>query len=99
MAARRERRRKESVYIFYGLTGLLYSIIVVLAILVGDIEIIFNIVGAVCSTTICFLFPYYFYFAIADKQGRRKGFLYYYTKVAFVLLIPYALFAVVVRNL
>jgi membrane protein DedA with SNARE-associated domain len=70
-----------------------------LAVLAGDIEFIFNIVGAICSTTICFLFPYYFYFTITKKFNRKKGFVYYYTIVAFIILAPYAIFSIVVKNL
>jgi amino acid permease len=85
--------------LYYGLTSLLYTIIVLLAVLAGDIEFIFNIVGAICSTTICFILPYYFYSTITEKLGRRKGFVYYYTKIAVFILAPYAIFSIVVKNI
>jgi hypothetical protein len=56
-------------------------------------------VGAICSTTICFLFPYYFYTTLTEKLNRRRGFVYYYTKIAFFVLAPYAIFSIVVKNL
>lgn len=84
---------------YYGLTTLLYTLIVLLAVLAADIEFIFNIVGAICSTTICFLFPYYFYSTITEKMNRRRGCVYYYTKIAFFILGPYAIFSIVVKNL
>lgn len=85
--------------LYYGLTSLLYTVIVLMAVLAGDIEFIFNIVGAICSTTICFLFPYYFYSTITEKLDRPRTCLYYYTKIAFFVLAPFAIFSIVVKNL
>lgn len=47
----------------------------------------------------CFLVPYYFYASIIEKLGLKKRWTYYYTKAAFFVIAPYAVFAVVVKNI
>jgi hypothetical protein len=65
----------------------------------GDIEVIINLIGAVCSIPVCFLFPYFFYFKIYELRKKRKNALYYYCKVAFFFFIPFLIFAVIAKNI
>jgi hypothetical protein len=91
------RIKRNEIIMYYGLTTLLYVLIILMAIFAKSIEFVFNGVGAICSATALFLFPYYFYFTITDKLNRRKNWIYYYTKTAFALVIPLAIFTIVVK--
>ena len=65
------------------------------AVLVSNIEAVFNIVGAVCSNSIGVLLPCLFYFMLVHKKKKSKGIKYYLTIVIFVVMLPYALFSII----
>lgn len=79
-------------------TFVLYAIVIVVAILVEDIESVFNIVGAVCSTSIGVILPALFYFRQVDKKGKERTWKYYLSLSLFVVMIPYALFSIVASH-
>jgi amino acid permease len=72
-------------------------VIVGIGISVDDIEVVFNIIGAVCSTSIGALFPCFFYFKLVDKKRKTKRLLYYITIFVFMVMLPFAIFSVVAK--
>ena len=54
----------------------------------------FNVVGAVCSTSIGMLMPALFYFRLIDKKRQPRGLRYYLSWIVFVVMIPFALFCI-----
>jgi amino acid permease len=66
---------------------------------VEDIESVFNIVGAICSTSIMILLPTLFYVRLIGKKKQQKGVKYYLSIVIFGVMAPYALFAIIAQQL
>jgi amino acid permease len=63
------KKRKARIY-FYILTFTLFASIVALAVTVGKLGPIFNLVGAIASNSIGFIFPTLFYVVIVMKRHR-----------------------------
>lgn len=62
---------------------------------VDDIEAVFNVVGAICSTSIGVLLPTFYYFMLVRKRKRPFTVKYYVAVVIFVVMAPYSLFSIV----
>ena len=72
MAKNKEERRKKSLVLFYVYTFILFGLAIMIAITVESIEEIFNLVGAIASNSIGFLFPSAFYlFSVLKKKKAR----------------------------
>lgn len=79
---------------------LVYTLIIYLAIIgigisVDSVEAVFNIVGAVCSTSIGMILPAYFYFILIVKKNKKFSLIFYLAILMFAVTIPFAIFAVV----
>jgi len=61
----------KSLY-YYGATITYYYIIVLGAILIKDVDIIFEFVGAICGCTLGFLFPAFFYIYANNKYPENR---------------------------
>ena len=71
--------------------------IILVGILADDIEAVFNIVGAICATSIGALFPMYFYVSLIKKKHKPKKLLYYLSIVLGFMLAPYAIFSIIAK--
>ena len=67
----------------------------VLAVTVGDLGVIFNIVGAVASNSIGFILPSLFYIVLVIKKKKPKTFNFIGGAVLLCLAVPFGVFAVV----
>jgi len=72
-------------------------VIVGVGISVDDIELVFNAIGAVCSSSIGVLLPCFFYFKLVSKKRKMKRFLYYVSVLIFGAMLPFAIFSVVAK--
>ena len=70
-----------------------------IAIAVDDIEDVFNIVGAIASNAIAFIFPAMFYMLLVQKKNKPKKLHYYISVVLFAFFIPFGIFSVVSKFL
>ena len=73
----------------------MYAIAIGVAILVDDIEDVFNIIGAIASNMISFILPSLFYWVMIKRKDKPKKIQYYGALVIFWLFIPIGIFAVV----
>jgi len=62
---------------------------------VDDIEAVFNVIGAVCSSSIGILLPTFFYFRLVDKRKQPRKVSYYIALVICIIMTPYSLFSIV----
>ena len=69
--------------------------IVGVAMAVDDIEAVFNVIGSICSSSIGFLLPTFFYFKLVDKRKKARTIKYYVSIVIFAIMGPFAIFSVV----
>lgn len=68
----------------------MYVIAVTVAIVVGDIDPIFNVVGSIDATSISYLLPCGFYIGL-NKNRRSKRFHYYTSIIIFIFAVILAL--------
>lgn len=57
----------------------------------------FNIIGAICSTSISVLLPCFFYFILVIKKNKKRNIKFYISVVVFCIMAPFALFSVVAK--
>lgn len=88
-----KKKRAQAHFILY--TVLIYLVVIGVAVGVEDIKPVFNIVGAICSTSIAILLPCLFYFKLIQKNQQRKSWMYYTAIVIFCVMGPYAIFSIV----
>jgi hypothetical protein len=74
-------------------------VIVGVGISMDDIEVVFNFIGAICSSSIGVLLPCAFYFLLVHKKRKPKKFTYFISLVAFMVMLPFAIFSVVAKYL
>ena len=74
---------------------ILFSIAIGIAIGVGDIEAVFNLVGAVASNAIGYIFPCMFYYLLVKYKNKKKTYSYYIARTLFYFFIPFGVFSVV----
>lgn len=90
------QKKKRLVKItFYALTFILYAAIVTLAVTIGKLGTIFNLVGAIASNSIGFIFPTLFYILLIRRKRRPKRINYYLAILLFLTAVPFGIFAVV----
>lgn len=77
------------------MTLVLYAIIMVVAITVGELGKTFNIVGAIASNSIGFILPTLFYFMLIYKKKKPRNSNFYASIAMFSLAIPFGVLAVV----
>lgn len=80
-------------------TFILYFVAIGTAILVDDIEDVFNLVGAIASNAIAFIFPSMFYVFLVKKKEKEVRIQYYFAMAIFIFFIPFGIFAVVSKFL
>jgi len=64
---------------------------------VDDVESVFNIIGAICSTSLGMLMPAYFYFGLVLKKKKPLKCIFYLAILMFAIMVPFAIFAVVAQ--
>jgi amino acid permease len=94
-ALRIEDRKKKARLHFIGYTIGIYAVIVLASVLLESIESVFNLVGAVCSTSVSIFLPCFFYVKLTDMRKQPRGLKYYFSIVLFAVMAPYALFSIV----
>lgn len=80
-------------------TIVLFLIIVGIAFSVDDVEIVFNVVGAVASNAISFIFPSMFYFMLVVKKNKPKKPYFYLAAFLWIFFIPFGIFSVITKFL
>ena len=88
------RKKKANLHFVLYTLGI-YLVIVGVALGVDDIEAVFNVIGAICSSSIGILLPCYFYFMLVIKKRQRRTLKYYVAVAVFAVMAPYSLFSVV----
>jgi amino acid permease len=88
------RKKPKAKIYFYVLSLFLFAIIVVLAVTVGNLGSIFNLVGAIASNSVGFIFPTLFYMVIVVKQHRKKRIHFWVSLALFCIALPFGIFAV-----
>ena len=73
----------------------IYLVIIGVAVGVDDIEAVFNIVGAVCSTSIGILLPCFFYVKLISMKKQRKNWKYFLSAAMFWVFGLFAIFAII----
>ena len=76
-------------------TFILYAVAIGVSIAVDDIEDVFNIVGAVASNAISFIFPGLFYWMMIKRKNKEENIRYYLSIFIVCFFIPFGIFAVV----
>lgn len=89
-----QRRWKARIY-FVLYTVVLYAGVVGAGVWLDDIEAVFNVVGAVCSTSISMLLPCFFYFRLVALTGQPRRWKFYLSIAIFAVMTPYAVLSVV----
>lgn len=84
---------------FFVLTFLLYGAILASAILIGNLGKVFNLVGAIASNSIGFIFPTLFYIMLIKKKNRPKRIHFYIAVLLFFTAVPFGIFSVVAENI
>lgn len=90
-------KRKKASRLFYIYTFGIFLIILGIGISVDDIEVVFNFIGAICSTSIGVLLPCFFYFMLVIKKKKERKITFYISLVIFGIMAPFAIFAVVAQ--
>lgn len=80
---------------FYLYTLFLFMIIVGVAISVQDIKAVFNLVGAIASNSIGYIFPCMFYYLLVKYKNKTKTYNFYIARTLFFFFIPFGIFSVV----
>lgn len=91
---RLEDRRKKARLHFVLYTVGIYLVIIGVSMGVDSIESVFNIIGAVCSTSVSILMPCFFYFQLINMRKQPKHITYYIAIVLLCIMGPYALFSI-----
>jgi amino acid permease len=73
----------------------IYLVIVGVGMGVDDIEAVFNVIGAICSSSIGTILPCFFYFRLIVQKKQKKTLNYYIAWVIFVIITPYSIFSVI----
>lgn len=74
---------------------MIYLVMVGVSLVVNDIEIVFNAIGGICTSSIGFLMPCYFYVRLTMQKRRPKTVKWYVAIVIFVIMAPYSIFSVI----
>lgn len=82
---------------FYIYTFAIFAVIVATGVALDDIEAVFNIIGAVCSSSISILLPCFFYFMLVIKKKKTRNINFYISVTVFAVMVPFALFSVVAK--
>jgi amino acid permease len=90
-----EQRRKRAKIHFIFYTIGIYLAIVIVSIVVDNIESVFNIVGAICSTSISTLLPCFFYVKLIRLRKQPVTWKYYLAGLIFCVMTPYTMFSIV----
>jgi len=80
-------------------TLLLFAFAIAIAASVKDIEDVFNVVGAIASNAISFIFPPMFYALLIRKKDKPRKLHYFISWTLFVFFIPFGIFSVVTKFL
>ena len=80
---------------FVLFTMILYAITMAVALTVDSIEIVFNAIGAICSTSISIVLPCVFYIRLVVQGGKARSWKYFLALVLTCLITPYAIFSMV----
>lgn len=92
-------KKKKATNLFYLYTFGVLLFIAGVSLSVDNIAIVYNAIGAICSTSIGVLLPCLFYFELVRKKKKDKKLLYYVTIVLFIAIIPFGLFSMVAQYL
>ena len=90
-----EEKKKKAALWFYIYTFFLFAVAIGIAIAVDNVESVFNLVGAVASNSIGFLFPCLFYFYGVNRKGKEKKIWYFMAVGVFCTFIPLGLAAII----
>ena len=62
--------------------------------LLDDVAVVFNILGALSSSSMCLILPSFFYFSLVRKYEKPKQAKYYLAWTMFWFFILFGIFAV-----
>jgi len=65
------------------------------ALTVDSIEVVFNAIGAICSTSISIVLPCIFYIRLVVDGNNKRGWKYYLALVLTCLIVPYSIFSII----
>ncbi len=76
------------------LTFFLYIFIFTLAITIGNLGVIFNLIGGISANAIGFVLPSFFYVALVIKLKKIKKINFYLALVLFCITLPFGFISV-----
>lgn len=74
-----------------------YGVIVAVSMLTDDITVVFNAIGAICSTSNLIFLPYSFYILLIRKKDKPRKMYFYVAVIIFMIMIPFAIFSIVAK--
>jgi amino acid permease len=80
-------------------TILIFIFIFIISIIVNDIQNVFNVIGAISSNLLGFIFPPMFYIFLIRKKNKPRKMHYHAAWILFILFIPFGIFSVVTKFL
>jgi len=89
-----EKKKRANLHFILYTFGI-YLVIVGVALGVDDIEAVFNVMGAICASSISILLPCFYYIMLMRKQGQQKTVKYYVAIAVLAVMTPYSIFSVV----
>lgn len=82
---------------FIGKSLVVFGLIVAVGLSVEDITIVFNAVGAICSTSNIFFLPCIFYIMLVKKKGKTRKPTFYIAIAIFSIMVPFAIYTVIAK--
>ena len=74
---------------------IIYGITMAVALTVDSIEVVFNAIGAICSTSISIILPCIFYIRLIIDNKSPKGWKYYLALILTIIIAPYSIFSII----
>ena len=88
------KKRKAKIW-FIVYTMIIYAITMAVALTVDSIEVVFNAIGAICSTSISIILPCVFYIRLVVDSKKGKGWKYYLALLLTCIIAPYSIFSII----
>ena len=73
----------------------IFTVILTAALLFNNVQVVFNFIGAVTSSTLNVLLPNYYNVRLININNFRKGWKYYLSLAILVVMVPFCVFQII----
>ena len=73
----------------------IFTVILTAALLFNNVQVVFNFIGAVTSSTLNVLLPNYYNVRLININNFRKGWKYYLSLAILVVMVPFCIFQII----